>query len=173
MPTVASATVAKDPIEFAFVSTHLGLNAWVLPTNPAQTTFKFPASNTRQIVILNTGGNPLLFGFKTYDTESVLPSSAVIGTAEPYAFNVLQYTTAAGGAIVPVEGDNCARIPIGASLTIDLRSFQERGSMSPIPNNPVSAAFAPLSYPVYLLFFSSIGGDTTADITYVNTFGIF
>lgn len=170
MPTVASATLSNKPIEFAFVSTHLGVKPWVFPTNPTQTVFAFPASNTRQIVILNTGGNPLLFGFQVFTAEKDLPASNLVGFAEPYAFNIATYPTAAAAAVVVNEGNNCARVPVGGSISIDLASYQERGSFNPIPGvNTLSA----LSYPATLMFFSSLGGDTTADITYINTFGTF
>ena len=146
------------------------MHAWVFPTNPTQTQFAFPASNTRQIVILNTGGNPLLFGFQVFNSEADLPSSTLVGTAAPYAFNNLFFPQANVAALVLNEGNNCARLPVGASISIDLGSYEERGSFNPIPStNPLGY----ISYPTTLMFFGAVGGDTTADITYINTFGTF
>ena len=170
MPTVASATLAYNPISFAYVATNLAAHAWVFPTNPAQTQLRLPSSNTSQMVILNTGAKPLLFGALIANSEADLISSTVIGVAAPYAFDNAVWTNAAAAAIVPSEGSNCTRITIGGSLTVDLGSFQQRGSYSPVPS---ANSFAPLSYPSTIIFFSAVGGDTTADITYINTFGIF
>jgi hypothetical protein len=170
MTTAAAATLSTKPIEFAYVATHIGVHPWVFPTNPTQTVFAFPASNTRQIVILNTGGNPLLFGFQVFNSEADLLSSALVGAAAPYAFNVAFFPTASSAALVLNEGNNCARLPVGASISIDLGSYEQRGSFNPIPGtNPLGF----ISYPCSLLFFGAVGGDTTADITYVNTFGTF
>lgn len=170
MPTAAAATLTTKPIEFGYVATNIAVHAWVFPTNPTQTVFAFPASNTRQIVILNTGGNPLLFGFQVFYSEADLLSSTLVGTAVPYAFDNLFFPLANAAALVPNEGSNCARLPVGASISIDLGSYEERGSFNPIPS---TSPLGFISYPTTLLFFSAVGGDTTADITYVNTFGTF
>ena len=103
MPTAAAATLSTKPVEFAYVATHIGVHAWVFPTNTTQTVF-------------------------------------------------------------------CARLPVGASISIDLGSYEQRGSFNPIPStNPLGF----VSYPTTLMFFGAVGGDTTADITYINTFGTF
>lgn len=167
-------TLAVAPITFASVSANVaGPVAWAFPTNVAQTAYRFPASNTREVLILNTGGNPLLVGLFTATSEAALPSSTVTGLGLPYAFNNTLFPSAAGGAatIVPSEGDNCTRLPVGGSMTLTLGSFEQRGCFSPAQTvNPTDRT---LSYPLYLIFFSSVGGAATADLTYINTFGGF
>lgn len=168
--SVSTLTLASFPITFARVITNLGVHAWVFPTNVAQTMFMFPASNTRQMVILNTGGNPLLFGTVLIATEASLPASNNPGVAAgvPYGFDVAVFTGANGGPIAPVEGNNCTRIPVGASLSVDLADYGQRGNFTPVPG-----AVGALGYPASLIFFGAVGGDTTADITYINPLGAF
>lgn len=168
--SVSTLTLAGLAITYARVQTNLLVHDWVFPTDVAQTVFRFPSSNTRQIVILNTGGNPLLFGTVVIATEASLPASNNPGVAAgvPYGFDVALYTTANGGPILPVEGNNCTRIPVGASLSVDLASFGERGNFTPVPG-----AAGTLGYPAALIFFGAVGGDTNADITYINTLGTF
>ena len=169
--SVASVTLADSPVTFASVTTHIATAPWVFPTNSAQTKRRFPYSNTRQIVILNTGGNPLLLGFLPILTQAVLPSFAVTGLGIPYAFEPAAFPLAAGGPIVPVEGDNCTRIPVGGSFSLDLLPFQERGNFFPIVG--LTGSLQASAYPLYLMFFAPVGADTTADITYVNKLGLF
>ena len=168
--SVSSLTLALSPIVFARVITNLAVHAWVFPTNVAQTNFLFPSSNTRTIVILNTGLNPLLFGSVTMATEASLPASNNPGVAAgvPYGFDVAVFTSANGGPIAPTEGNNCTRIPVGASLSIDLAEYGQRGNFTPVagPNGV-------LGYPASLIFFGAVGGDTTADITYISPLGAF
>jgi hypothetical protein len=168
--SVSTLTLASFAITYARVQTNIGLHAWVFPTDVAQTQYLFPGSNTRQIVILNTGVNPLLFGTLLVASEASLPASNNPGVAAgvPYGFDVALYTSANGGPIAPVEGNNCTRIPVGASLSIDLASYGERGNFTPVPG-PVGT----LGYPLALIFFGAVGGDTNADITYINTLGTF
>ena len=66
------------------------------------------------------------------------------------------------------EGNNCARIPVGGSLSIDLLSYQERGNF-----RPVSGFLT--AYPVYTIFFGATGAglDSQVSITYVNKLGAF
>lgn len=171
---VASQTLLSDPISFAFVQTDIVNYAWVFPTNPAQTVLRWPGSNTRQIVILNRGNNPLLFGIRAYADLASLPGAATVGAGVPYALPAITFPFAAGPGPVPNEGGNCTRIPAGASFSLDLLPFQERGNMSPVPSiSGATAAQQATAYPTYLIFFGAVGGDTTADITYVNTFGAF
>jgi len=170
----ASSTLGQAPIQFAYVATDLAVRAWVFPTNRAQTSFQWPSSNTRQIVILNTGNNPLLFGLISYPDAASLPGQVTVGLSVPYGLPTGAYPTAVGPGPVPVEGDNCTRVPAGASFSIDLLSFEERGNFVPISPTTVSGALLQkTAYPVYLIFFSSVGGNTTADLTYVNKFGSF
>jgi hypothetical protein len=173
MPTVASTTLAPRSITFAYVATNLGMYGWVFPTNPTQTEILLPASNTRQMIILNTGSRPLLFGVVVAEKEADLVSSNVLGVGAPYAFSNASFLTAAAAGIVPNEGGNCTRVPVGGSLSVELGSFEQRGSYSPIPATHPTAGLSKLSYPSTIVFFSAVGGDTTADITYINTFGIF
>lgn len=167
--TVAAATLANGPVTFASVSTNLGVAAWVFPTDPTQTNYRFPSSNTRQILIYNTGANALLVGMIRYASEAALPSSAVLGLALPYAFQNATYPNAAGGAIIPAEGDNCFRVPAGGSFSLDFGAFDQRGNATPQPSTTGLTGV----YPFYCLFFSSIVGNTTADILYTNRFGAF
>jgi hypothetical protein len=173
--SVPSATLASSPITFAYVATNIATAAWAFPSNRALTQFAFPGSNTRQVVILNTGSNPLLFGLKVFTAQSQLPSATVLGSGVPFAFPAASYPLAASAGFAVVEGDNCTRIPIGGSLSIDLLPYQERGNFSPIPGTPLNTSLQATAYPLYLLFFGAtgVGADTTADITYVNKLGAF
>lgn len=171
---IALATLSRDPITFARVITNQAAHLWVFPTNPAQTLLRFPASNTRQIIILNTGGNPLLFGIERYDSATALPGPPGVAPPDnvPYTMPALTIPQAAGPGPVPLEGGNCTRIPVGGSLSIDLLSFEERGNFNPIVPGTMIAVSS-TAFPVSLLFFGAVGGDTTADITYVNKLGTF
>ena len=113
---VADITVANSPITFAYAATNSAVAAWVFPTNRPQNTFRFPNSNTRQIVILNTGANALLFGLVSVASQALLPSAAVLGVGIPYAFPAGNYPLAAAGTFPVTEGDTCTRIPAGASF---------------------------------------------------------
>jgi len=168
---VPSTTLAQAPVLFAYVATNLGVAAWVFPSNRAQTVLNWPSSNTRQIVILNTGNNPLLFGLISYPDGGSFPNGGGLGI--PYELGPA-YPFSTGPGPVPVEGDNCTRIPAGASFSLDLLPYQERGNFVPISPNVVGyATVGKTAFPTYLIFFSSVGGNTTADLTYVNKFGTF
>lgn len=169
MSTVAASTTYLRPLTFGYVETSLATAAWVFPTNRAQTAYAFPGSNTRSVLIYNTGANALLVGLQGFTSEAGLPSQTATGLAFQFAFSNVTYPTAAGLGITVTEGDNCSRVPVGGSLVLDIGSFQERGNMSPVDGSSLT----PTGYPLYLLFFSSIGGNTTADITYTNKFGTF
>ena len=166
---IAASTLASAPITYASVTTNSGVAAWVFPTNPAQNVYRFPASNTREILIYNTGNHPLLCGLIRFGSEAELPSSNVLGLAFPYAFQNATYPNAAGGAILPAEGDNCFRIPAGGTLSMNLGSFEQRGNMFPQPSTTGLTGV----YPFYCLFFAPVAADTTADIQYINRFGAF
>jgi hypothetical protein len=119
----------------------------------------FPFGNTRTIVILNTGGNPLLFSVTTYSQQSLWPSN-LGGT---------------GAALNLTEGFNATRIPVGASLSIDLGSYQERGNFTTAGFNQAAPVPPPPSaFPFNLITFASTAaGVTTADITYIARLGAF
>ena len=170
---VADVTVANFPITFAYAATNSAVAAWVFPTNRPQNTFRFPNSNTRQIVILNTGANALLFGLVSVGSQALLPSAVVLGVGIPYAFPAATYPLAAAGTFPVTEGETCTRIPAGASFSVDLLSFQERGNFYPIEGT--DPTLQPTAYPLNLIFFgaATAGQETTADITYVNTLGLF
>jgi hypothetical protein len=111
--------------------------------------------------VLNTGGNILLFGSIYVPDQSQWPVTWG-GT---------------GPGVIPIEGSNCARIPVAASLTIDIGSFQDRGNMglgSPDAFNTAAPTLPPADqFPITVIFFSSIGGNTTGIVTYVNRLGQF
>lgn len=169
---VAAVSTANASITYAYAATNLAAYAWVFPTNAAQTDFRFPPSNTSQIVILNRGLNPLLFGVYTAGSAANLPGSVAVGAGAPYGLPAGLFPTAPVGAIVPVEGSNCVRIPIGGALTVDCGSFSERGNFTPIPQT-IFPQLQGTAFPVYMIFFSAVGGDTSADITYISQLGIF
>jgi hypothetical protein len=129
-----------------------------LPLVAPSTVAALPYANTRQIVILNTGVNALLFGVQFCSDQTDWPSTF----------------GGAGAAIVPVEGFNCTRIPAGGSLTLDIGSLQDRGNMG-VPNFDTGAPVPPstVEFPFSLIFFSSLVGPTTADVTYVNRLGLY
>lgn len=120
-----------------------------------------PVSNTRSVTVLNTGGNPLLFGSIYVPDQSQWPVTWG-GT---------------GPGVIPIEGSNCARIPVAASLTIDIGSFQDRGNMGFGSTSAFNTAVPTLppatEFPITVIFFSSIGGNTTGTVTYVNRLGQF
>ena len=118
-----------------------------------------PLANTRTMIVLNTGANPLLVGFYYMD-------------------NINQWPAAFGGVgpnIIPTEGANCVRLPAGSSLTYELGSYEERGNMSFVSATPVPPVIVPVValFPFSLLFFSSLTGPTTAYITYINRLGAY
>lgn len=145
-----------NPITFGRVTAAVATAS--LPVVGVTTIASFPLANTRQMVILNTGVNPLLFGLDFINSRSDWPSTFG-GT---------------GPAIVIVEGGNCTRIPAGGSLTVDIGSLQDRGNMG-VPNFNTAAPIPPAvpEFPFSLIFFSSLVGATTADVTYVNRLGQF
>lgn len=175
MPISVPYVTSSDlPIQFGYVNVNLGVRAWVLPTNFAATRFEFPSSNTKSMHIINTGGFPLLFGALRCDSEADLPGQVAVGLGIPYAFPAALFPLAAAAAITPIEGNNCTRIPVGASLDVDFKSFQLRGNFRPTGvSGPVTTTIAELGYPLDLIFFSAVGGNTTADIMYINKFGTF
>jgi hypothetical protein len=120
-----------------------------------------PFANTRSVTILNTGGNPLLFG-STYVADS---------SGWPTDWG------GSSGNVIPIEGFNCARIPVGASLTLDLGSFQERGNMGFNATNTFNTAAPTLpsadQFPMTVLWFSSTGGASSAVVTYLSRLGLF
>lgn len=147
-------SIVVRPMTFGRVTAAVG--AVSLPVVAPATVASLPHANTRQIVILNTGVNPLLFGLEFFATQSSWPSTF----------------GGAGAPILPVEGGNCTRIPAGGSLTIDIGSLQDRGNMG-VPNLDTAAPVPPGSgeFPFSLIFFTSLVGPTTADVTYVNRLG--
>lgn len=149
-------TFSVVPFTFGRVTAAVGVPS--LPVIAGSTIASFPLANTRQMVILNTGVNPLLFGVVFCGTTAAWPSN--FGGLAP--------------ALVPNEGANCTRVPAGGSLTIELGSLQDRGNMGVVNFNtaaPVVPAAA--EFPFSLIFFSSLTGPTTADVTYVNRLGVY
>jgi hypothetical protein len=140
-------------------------NGLALPPNPFvvfPTAYSFPRMNTRQMVFLNTGGNPILFGVHYYQTTGTVPSP--FGSSPPIATGP--------GNVNPVEGFNCTRLPAGASLSIDLDTFERRGSFNPSEPNNMGGNTG--GFPTSAPFFFGIGGlSGQVDITYINTFGAF
>ena len=129
-----------------------------IPTKAGVAPVTLPAANTRQIVILNTSVNPILFSVIVISEQSNWP--ATFGGTGP--------------ALTLTEGVNCTRIPAGASLTIDLGSYQERGSFQLGPNYAPPAVPLASEFPTSLMTFASTAaGVATADITYVNKYGQF
>lgn len=146
-----------ETFDFCQVTT-AALGAPIIPTKAGSAVVAVPFSNTRQIVILNTSLNPILFSVMLYKTQSAWPSN--LGGA--------------GGVLTVTEGVNSARIPAGASLTIDLGSFQERGNYQLGPSYTPPAVPPAIEFPLSLLCFASTAaGIATADITYVNKLGQF
>jgi hypothetical protein len=116
-----------------------------------------PYSNTRQIVILNTSVNPILFSVVSCPDQTFWP--VAFGGTQPLAI---------------AEGVNATRIPAGASLSIDLGSFQERGNFQLGPSY-IPPGIPPLAeFPLNLITFASTAaGVATADITYINRYGVY
>lgn len=119
----------------------------------------FPFGNTRTMVILNTGVNPLLFSVTLYSAPSLWPSN-LGGT---------------GAGLALTEGFNATRIPAGASLTIDLGSYQERGNFTTAGFNQAAPVVPPATdFPFNLITFASTAaGVTSADITYIARLGAY
>lgn len=130
----------------------------------------FPRSNTRQIVILNVGSNPLLFGSKLVNDLTELP----VGSPATNPEGFLDSTGAS--TITPVEGGNCVRIPAGSSFSLELTSFETRGNYYYPPGSLVPGSLTSRFigyFPFMLIWFSITANNlsTKADITYVNTLG--
>ena len=159
-----SATFTSQVFDFCQVTT-AAAGVPIVPTkiDPGtgvpDTMAAWPFGNTRQMVILNRGVNPILFGVDFFLTPADWPSNFG-GT---------------GPALTLTEGFNCTRIPAGGSLTIDLGSFQERGDFSAPGFNTAAPVVPLLSYfPFnFISFASTAAGATNADIFYVARMGQF
>jgi hypothetical protein len=146
------------PFDFATATTG-GAGAPVIPVKTGSTIAALPFANTREMVILNRGTNPVLFGVEFYSSTSVWPSTF----------------GGPGGALTLTEGLNCTRIPAGASLTLNLGAYQERGNFNLAAYN-TAAPVVPLAseFPLSLITFASTAaGATTVDITYITKLGQF
>jgi hypothetical protein len=161
-----SATFTSQVFEFCQVET-AAAGAPVVPSKivpppgpgTPSTFAAWPFGNVRQMVILNRGANPLLFGVEFFKIPTDWPSN--FGGAGP--------------ALVLTEGFNCTRIPAGGSLTIDLGSYQERGDFTS-PGFNTAAPVVPLAsyFPFnFISFASTAAGVTNADIFYVARMGQF
>lgn len=146
------------PFDFATVTTGAA-GVPVIPVTTGSPIAALPFANTRQIVMLNRGTNPVLF--------SVIPVGSQ--AAWPSTFG------GAGSALTVIEGLNSTRIPAGASLTIDLGSYQERGNFFlPAYNTGAPVTPAASVFPMSLITFASTAaGVTTVDITYIAKLGQF
>ena len=146
------------PFDFATATTG-GAGTPVIPVKTGSTIAVLPFANTREMVILNRGTNPVLFGVEFYSDASTWPTTFG-GT---------------GPALSLSEGLNCTRIPAGASLTISLGAYQERGNFNLVAYN-TAAPGVPLAseFPLSLITFASTAaGATTVDITYIAKLGQF
>lgn len=159
-----SATYTSQVFEFCQVTTLAAgvpiVPSKVIPPGPAiSTRAAWPFGNTRQMVILNRGTNPILFSVELFPTPADWPSNFG-GT---------------GPALTLTEGYNATRIPAGGALTVDLGSYQERGDFSS-PNFDTAAPVVPLAsyFPFnFISFASTTAGATSADITYIARLGQF
>ena len=103
-----SATFTSQVFEFCQVTT-AAAGVPIVPTkiNPGtgfpDTMAAWPFGNTRQMVILNRGVNPILFGVDFFLTPAGWPSNFG-GT---------------GLALTLTEGFNCTRIPAGGGSAMD------------------------------------------------------
>ena len=130
----------------------------------------FPRSNTRQVVILNIGNNPLLFGTKLVNDLSELPVGDP--TTGPEGFPDSTGVT----TITPVEGQNCTRIPAGGSFSLELTTFETRGNYFYVRDGSVPGALSSRFdgyFPFTLIWFSITANNlpTKADISFVNSLG--
>jgi hypothetical protein len=152
--------IFSSPFSYAKADATVGgvslpyLNVGMAPFNA-----QMPLANTRTMIVLNTGANPLLVGFYYMDTISQWPA-AFGGT---------------GPNIIPTEGNNCVRLAAGSALTYELGSYEERGNMSFVSATAIPPVIVPVValFPFSLLFFSSLTGPTTAYVTYINRLGRF
>lgn len=146
------------PFDFATATTG-GAGTPIIPIKTGATVAALPFANTRQMVILNRGTNPVLFGVEFIATQA----------AWPVTFG------GTGGALTLVEGANATRIPAGASFSVDLGSYQERGNFNLAGYNTAVPVVPPADqFPLSLITFASTAaGATTVDITYVAKLGQF
>jgi hypothetical protein len=152
-----AAVITTETFGFCQVTTGLA-GVPIIPTKAGSGVAALPFANTRQIVILNTSTNPILFSVIVISAQSNWPTTFG-GT---------------GPALTLTEGVNCTRIPAGASLTIDLGSYQERGNFLLGPGYTPPAVPLASEFPTSLMTFASTAaGVATADITYVNKYGQF
>lgn len=117
------------------------------------TNANFPKANCRQMIILNTGATTVYFGSE-YITS---------WTRVPPPFNP------AGPAIVPILAENCTPITAGASLSIELDTYEKRGPFS-VTAFSGSGDFAPCTV---IFFAAAPATNASVIVTYINTNGPF
>lgn len=131
-----------------------------IPTRAPSPIALLPAKNTTEVIVYNAGPNVLWFGSYYMETVASWPSNLPGG----------------GGAVLtPTLGLNSTIVPSGSSLTVDIGTYEQRGSMDIGEGYDTTGAAAPLGihFPLTLLFFTSSGGATTAYLTYVSKLGRF
>jgi len=146
------------PFDFATATTG-GAGVPIIPVKTGATIAALPFANTREMIILNRGTNPVLFSVEFIATQA----------AWPVTFG------GTGGALAVVEGQNATRIPAGASLAISLGSYQERGNFNLAAYNTAAPVVPPAAeFPLSLITFASTAaGATTVDVTYIAKLGQF
>jgi hypothetical protein len=115
--------------------------------------YNLPKANTRQLVIYNNGANTIYFGFHP----------ALVYAKLPPPWNP------AGAAIVATVGATVQILPVGASFSLDLETYEHRGNFDPQDPVVTSAQFVPTT----ILFFASAGVDASAVVSYYNSYGSF
>ena len=151
--------IDRSPLNFARAVCTVPGTVYI-PTRAPSPTALLPAKNTTEVIVYNAGANPLWFGSYYMEQVASWPVNLPGGV---------------GPALVPVLGLNCTVVPVGSSLTIDVGTYEQRGSMDIGEGYDTTGAVAPLGihFPLTLLFFTSSGGATTAYLTYVSKLGRF
>jgi len=156
--------ISTQPLTFGEVNVLVPGTAY-LPVRPGTLATALPLDNCNTVTVLNTGGNPMLFGSYYLDLQSNFPST----------LNGVATVGGTGPAIFPQVGFNCTVVPAGASVTFTVGSYQERGNMTLPVNYTIGVTGVPstLFFPMSLIFFSSTGGPTTGVVTYSNRLGFY
>lgn len=123
------------------------------PVLAPSTAFNFPKANTRQVVIYNNGANTIYFGF----------APALVYAQLPPPWNP------AGAVLAVTVGGTVQILPVGASFSLDLGTYEHRGNFDPQDPVVTPAQFVPTT----ILFFASAGVNASAVVSYYNSYGSF
>ena len=146
--------VTFSPAYYSNALASVVAGAVTYPVFAGTTAYNFPKANTRQVVIYNNGANTIYFGFHP----------ALVYAKLPPPWNP------AGAAVVATIGATVQVLPVGASFSLDLETYEHRGNFDPQEPTVSNAEFVPTT----ILFFAAAAGvNASAIVSYFNTYGPF